>query len=302
MKKPILFDAVIIGGSYPGLSASMALGRSLRNIVVIDSGTACNAQTPRSHNFLTQDGKTPAEITALAREQVASYPNVRFVSGLATEVIQNARGFEVKTWDGEIFTGRKLLLTTGITDILPETPGMKECWGISLIHCPYCHGYEFRNEKTGILANAETAFEMAKMISNWTPDLIVFTNGNFELTAQESEKLQEKGIRVEKLPITALLHQDGHVHAVLLSDGSKTAVSAIYTRPAFVQQSDIAQQLGCEFQSSGHIKADAFQKTSVAGIFAAGDNCSQMRSIASSVAAGSLAGVMVNKELIDEDF
>lgn len=302
MSKPILFDTIIIGGSYAGLSAAMALGRALRNVLIIDSGTPCNAQTPHSHNFVTQDGKPPSEITRLAKGQVLEYPTVKFVSGLATEVSKGLCGFEVKTWDGEIFSGRKLLLATGIEDILPDINGASECWGISLIHCPYCHGYEFTNEPTGILANGEIAFEMARLISNWTKNLVVFTNGNSELSSDQTQKLKSKNIKIVETPISSIEHESGYIKSVALSDGAKLDVTAIYTRPAFVQQSDVAEKLGCEFQPSGHIKVDAFQKTTIAGVYAAGDNCFPMRSISNSVFAGSLAGASINKDLIEEDF
>ncbi|MBD3583200.1 NAD(P)/FAD-dependent oxidoreductase [Flavobacterium selenitireducens] len=302
MPKPILFDVIIIGGSYAGLSAAMALGRSLRRVLVIDSGTPCNAQTPHSHNFVTHDGTPPAEIARLAKQQVSEYPNVTFVSGLATEVTQGLCGFDVKTWDGEYFTSRKLLLATGIEDIMPEVDGASECWGISLIHCPYCHGYEYRNEKTGILANGEMAFEMARLVSNWTKDLTIFTDGDPGLTADQIAKLNSKNIEIIHTEVEALMHESGYMTSVVLSDGSKKEVKAIYTRPAFIQQSDIAEKLGCEFQPSGHIKVDPFQKTTIPGVYAAGDNCFQMRSVPSSVFAGSLAGSMINRELIDEDF
>ncbi|RZJ69894.1 NAD(P)/FAD-dependent oxidoreductase [Flavobacterium sp.] len=302
MSQPKFFDAILIGGSYAGLSAAMALGRSLRNVLVIDSGTPCNKQTPHSHNFLTQDGKSPAEIARIAKDQVLEYDTIEFVSALATEARIAHCGFEVKTWDGEIFAGKKLLFASGIEDILPEIESAADCWGISLIHCPYCHGYEFRNGKTGILANGETAFEMARLLSNWTKDLTVFTDGESEITSEKLAKLNTKGISIVENPIAKILNESGKMSGVILSDGKEIEIEAIYTRPAFVQQSDIPKTIGCEFQISGHIKVDAFQKTSVDGIFAAGDNCFQMRSLSNSVFAGSLAGAMINKELIEESF
>src|SRR5690606_19368783 len=146
---------IIIGGSYAGLSAAMALGRSLRKVLIIDAGKPCNRQTPHSHNFITQDGKTPAEISSIARAQVAQYETVTFLSGFAVEGKKTNSGFEIKTEKGEIFESKKLILATGVKDIMSEIPGFAECWGISVIHCPYCHGYEVRNEKTGILANGD---------------------------------------------------------------------------------------------------------------------------------------------------
>jgi len=297
------FDVIIIGGSYAGLSAAMAMGRSLRNVLIIDSGTPCNnKQTPRSHNFLTQDGRPPAEISAVGKEQVLQYPTVRFISAFATHAHKTENGFQVKIWDGDVFSTRKLLFATGIEDVLPKIDGADACWGISLIHCPYCHGYEFRMEKTGILANGDTAFETARLISNWTSDLTVFTNGAARLSSEQIEKLIEKNIRIVETKIDGIVHESGKMQAVLLSDGTKIELSALYTRPAFRQQSDIPESLECEFSDSGHIRIDSFQKTTVPGVYAAGDNCFPMRSVSNAVFAGSLAGAMINKELIEDDF
>ena len=156
------FDVIIIGGSYSGLAAAMALGRALRKVLIIDSGKPCNRQTPYSHNFLTQDGKTPKEIATLAKQQVTMYDSVEFFNSLATKVSKTENGFEVQTSSGDIFKSKKLIFATGIKDEMPSIKGFSECWGISVLHCPYCHGYEVRNETTGIFGNGEYGFELDK--------------------------------------------------------------------------------------------------------------------------------------------
>ena len=176
------FEVIIVGGSYSGLSAAMSLGRSLRQVLVIDSGLPCNRQTPHSHNFITQDGEVPAVISAKAKLQVDFYKTVQFFNGLAIQAIKTNDGFEIKTDSGEAFTSKKVLFATGVKDLLPEIKGLAECWGISVLHCPYCHGYEVKTEKTAIIANGEMAFEYAKLISNWTKDLRLLTNGKSALT------------------------------------------------------------------------------------------------------------------------
>jgi thioredoxin reductase len=170
------FDVIIIGGSYSGLSAAMSLGRALRQVLVIDSGLPCNRQTPHSHNFITQDGEKPAVISAKAKLQVEYYNSVQFYSGLATEAVKTQNAFEITTESGKVFYAKKILFATGVKDLLPEIPGLAECWGISVIHCPYCHGYEVKQQKTAIIANGAMGFEYAKMISNWTKDLRILTN------------------------------------------------------------------------------------------------------------------------------
>ena len=137
-----IFDVIIIGGSYAGLSAAMALGRSLRNVLIIDSELPCNIQTPHSHNFITQDGKIPQEIISLARHQVEKYATIKYHKGLAINGLKMENGFVITTSTNDTFTSKKLIFATGVKDIMPDIDGFAACWGISVIHCPYCHGYD----------------------------------------------------------------------------------------------------------------------------------------------------------------
>ena len=296
------FDVIIIGGSYSGLSAAMTLGRSLRKVLVIDAGKPCNRQTPHSHNFLTQDGKAPAEIAAIAKSQVEQYDTVTFLSGLAVVGKKTDSGFEIKTEDGELFESKKLIFASGIKDILPEIPGFAECWGISVIHCPYCHGYEVRNEKTGILANGEFAYEFGKMITNWTKDLILFTNGKSTLTNEQSSVLLSKNIKIIETTIKEIQHQKGHLQSLKLTDGSSVSLKALYAKPDFEQNSSIITNFGCELKTNGYLEVDQLQKTTVSGVFACGDSTNMFRSVAFAASSGTMAGAACNKELIDEGF
>ncbi|WPR73795.1 NAD(P)/FAD-dependent oxidoreductase [Algoriphagus sp. NG3] len=296
------FDIIIIGGSYSGLSAAMALGRSLRKVLVIDAGNPCNRQTPHSHNFLTQDGRTPAEISALARQQVEQYNTVSFLSGNAVSAKKSGDGFEIQTEDGEVFQSKKLILATGVQDIMPDIPGFAECWGISVIHCPYCHGYEVRNQKTGILANGDFGFEFGKMITNWTKDLTLFTNGKSTLTAEQTTKLTAKGVTVIETEIDHISHLNGNLERLILKDGTNIPLQALYAKADFVQSSNIPSSLGVELTDHGHIKVDPMQNTSIPGIYACGDNTTQFRSVSYAVSTGTMAGAACNKELIAEEF
>jgi thioredoxin reductase len=295
------FEVIIIGGSYAGLSAAMSLGRALRQVLLIDSGQPCNSATPHSHNFLTQDGQTPAVISGIAREQVSAYKTVTFYEGTATSAVKTATGFEVMTGAGDRFISKKIVLATGIKDILPDIEGIKACWGISVIHCPYCHGYEVRDQKTGILGNGEYGFEFSKMISNWTNDLTLFTNGASILTREQTEKISPR-VRIIETPIDHIEQQQGSIRNLVFKDNTKAAVSALYTRPPFVQHSGIPAELGCALTEQGYIQVDVQQKTTVPGVFACGDNSQPMRSVAFAVATGSMAGAALNRELTDESF
>jgi thioredoxin reductase len=297
------FDVIIIGGSYSGLAAAMALGRALRKVLIIDSGKPCNAPTPHSHNFLTQDGKTPKEIATLAKQQVEKYNTVKFFDGPATHGTKTENGFEIKVASGEAFRAGKLIFATGIRDMLPSIDGFAACWGISVLHCPYCHGYEVRNEKTGILGNGEFGFELSKLISNWTNDLTVFTNGASTLTAEQTMKLEKHRIKIVEKEVERLEHSSGHLQHIISKDGTKSSsVKAIYSPTPFEQHCQIPETMGCELTDEGYIKIDAFQKTTIAGIFACGDNTTRMRTVANAVAMGTTAGMMVNKEIVFEEF
>lgn len=302
MKQANHFDVIILGGSYAGLAAAMALGRALRNVLVIDAGHPCNSQTPYSHNFLTNDGKTPTEIAGLAKQQVQMYSTVRFVEDMATAGIKTKTGFEIQTQAGEVFTSRKLVLATGIKDMMPAIPGFAESWGISVLHCPYCHGYEVSHQRTGIIANADAGFELSSLISNWTNDLTLYTNGQSTLSNEQKAKLETHQISVIETEIDRLENKNGYVENIVFKDGKKAPVHAIYARLPFVQHSSIPQELGCELTQDGYIQTDPAQRTSIQGVYACGDNSTKMRTVANAVSTGTTTGFMVNRELIDEDF
>jgi thioredoxin reductase len=293
-------DVVIIGGSYAGLSAALALGRAIRQVVVLDSGQPCNRQTPHSHNFLTQDGSTPAAITAVAREQVLAYPTVQLRQEAAVTATGENNNFTVTTAGGAVVQARKLLFATGIRDLMPALPGFAECWGISVIHCPYCHGYEYRWEPTGILANGDVAAEMGLLIRNWTDKLTIFTNGPATLTPEQRQRLADRGISIEETPVRQLLHQAGHLTHLDLADGRTLSLAALYARVPFEQHCALPDTLGCTYSETGYLTVDNLQKTSIPGIYAAGDATNPMRAVAAAVAAGMLAGAMLNRELIFE--
>ena len=296
------FEVIIIGGSYSGLSAAMSLGRALRNVLIIDSGNPRNKQTPHSHNFLTQDGKTPNEISTLAREQVSQYKTIKFYNGLAVSGTKTEKGFEIKTQVGDLFYSKKVILATGLRDRMPDIRGFAECWGISVIHCPYCHGYEVKNEKTGILGNGDYGFEFSRLVNNWTKDLTLYTNGKSILTKEQTDKLRKHHIPIVETKIDRFEHLNGQIQNIVFNDNSKTSITAIYARPALIQHSEIASQVGCELTEHGLVKVDTSQKTTINGVFACGDNSNSSRDIALAVSAGMVAGGMVNNEIIQEEF
>lgn len=296
------FDVIIIGGSYAGLSSAMALGRALRNVLIIDSGLPCNRQTPHSHNFITQDGEKPSEIAEKAKAQVLKYDTVKFLNDLTVNGKKTENGFEITTQTGKEFTAKKLIFATGVKDIMPDIKGFAECWGISIIHCPYCHSYEVKHEKTGILANGNFAFHYAQLIRNWTKDLTIFTNGKSALTQEQTDKISKHNIPIIEKEIAYLKHENGNVQQIVFRDNSTFDLKAIYSRPALEQHCKIPELLGCELTEQGLLKVDMFQKTSVKDIFACGDNSHPLRTVANAVATGNITGSMVNNGMTEEEF
>lgn len=296
------FDVIIIGGSYAGLSAALSLGRALRKVIVIDNGKPCNKQTPHAHNFLTRDGETPAQILEKARKEVLKYPSVTLEKDRVVSVTKNNGHFKIQTEEKALFSANKIVFATGLIDIIPEIAGFAECWGISILHCPYCHGFENKNLPTGVFSNGQAGYDQAKFLSNWTKELVLYTDGKSTLTHEQTANLERRSIPIVEKEIEWFEHSNGKIKNIVYKDGSKQTLKVLYATPEVKQQSELPGELGCEFTEHGRIEVDIFQKTTVGGIYAAGDNSSMGRALPVAIAAGSVAGVMLNKELVEEEF
>jgi thioredoxin reductase len=296
------YDVVIIGGSYAGLSAAMALGRSLRKVLLIDSGQPCNHQTPYSHNFLTQDGVAPAQINALAREQVLRYDTVQWWEDLVLTAAKNDEGFYLTTLANKRVSAKKIILATGITDILPSIPGFADCWGISTVHCPYCHGYELRNRKTAIMADVAKAMHLAPLVKNLTDQLTLLVSPGAEFTPEQHTQLAEHNIELVKREISFIEHTNGLLNHIHFTHGEPLSCEALYAAIPFKQSGNLVQTLGCTLTEHGHIEVNSMQQTSVEGVYACGDNAGMMRSVANAVYTGNLAGAMINARLSHDHF
>ncbi len=291
------YDVVIIGGSFAGLSAALCLGRSLRNVLVVDGGKPCNRFSPHAHNFLTQDAIPPGEILETAFQQLSVYKTVTLRQGMVTDVQKSKTGFKVSIDNNDLVGSRKIIFATGVADILPEIEGFSDGWGKTIIHCPYCHGYEFREKKTGLMASGDRALHMAGLIRNLTDHLTIFTQGDV-FTAEEVRLIRQQEIEVIDDPIVAVDHNRGRIDQVRLRSGNAIRLAALYASLPFRQHSDIPAKLGCALDESGYLVVDPFQKTTVDHVFACGDNTTMFRSIANAVAAGNKAGAVVNMELV----
>lgn len=292
------YEVIIIGGSNAGMSAAMTLGRSLREVLIIDNGRPCNRQTPHSHNFLTRDGATPAFLSAVAREQVLAYPTVQWLEETVSNVEVIDNGVLVNSADGRQFHARKLLLSTGVLDEMLPIPGFSACWGISALHCPYCHGYEVRKEELAVLSNGEMAMEFTQLIRQWSKRVQLITNGDTLLSPEQLAQLEKAGIPVNSSPVKEIFHKEGYLYQIQLEDGSLIPLKAIFARIRF-SQSPLVQQLKLTLNEHGYIMVNPFQQTSLHQVFAAGDCTTPMRSISTAVAQGTMAGAAINKFLLD---
>jgi len=302
MEKQELYDVIVIGGSYARLSAAMSLGRSLCRVLIIDSNNPCNKKTPHAHNFLTNDGLSPQALRDKSKEQVLAYPTVQFLDGLAIDVLPKENSFEVITQDNETFTTRKIIFSTGVTDTIPNIPGFAECWGTTILHCPYCHGYEAKGKKTAILGNGDMGYELAKVINHWTDNLTLYTNGTSTLSPDEVLNLNRHNIMVVQNEIDYLDQENCNLKGIYFNDTYPEYPEVIYTQLPFKQQCDIPEKLGLEMTEKGFICVSKHLETSIPGIFAAGDCLSLFRSVANAVASGNKVGALINKCFIDEEF
>jgi len=302
MSKYNLYDVIIVGGSYAGLSAALTLGRSRRHVLVIDDDNPCNKQTPHSHNFITHDGETPAGIKRRAMEQVKRYDTVSFYDGTVTDVVKKVNLFEAGTSAGDRFSSKKIIFATGVTDIMPPLDGFSSCWGISVLHCPYCHGYEVRDLALAVISNEKLAYEYCRMIHHWSKELTLFTNGGSTLSPEQTLALKQHGIRIVEDPVRELQHENGQLKQLITQNGRAYPLKAVFYRAQTRQHCTIPEQLGCELNEHGLLKVDDFQQTNVHGVFAAGDNNTLFRSVGLAVAGGIKAGAMLNHQLIEEEF
>ncbi len=266
-------DVIIIGGSFAGLAAALYLVRARRSVCVIDAGRPRNRFAAQSHGVFAQDGSSPQQMLATARTQVAAYPSVTFVQGSAVEVQQQHSGLAVTLATGEVLFGTTLLLAFGVSDVLPNTTGLEQRWGTSVIHCPYCHGYEFSGRQLGVLQLSPMSHHQAQLISEWGPTTY-FLNGAEQPDAATLAEFARRNIRIAPAAIDALHGAGGDLSHVQLVDGSAWPIDALFIGPPTKLNSQVAEQLGCRINSGpfgAYIEVDDMKMTSVAGVYAAGD-------------------------------
>ncbi len=297
-----MLDVVIVGGSSAGLSAALILGRSLRQVVVIDDQKPCNRFTHASHGFLTRDGIPPAELLHIAHEQLQRYPSVALKTATVLHIEKTDAGFAIMSSDASTLQARIVLLATGLHDVLPPLDGIEGLWGKSVFHCPYCDGYEVRGKAVAVYGADETSLHLVMLLRNLTANLTLCVADGWQLSGAQRDKLTRFGIQVIEQPIAALESTGDQLQAVRLVDGTARRFDALFIRPKTTHRTPFARDLGCSVNEQNVVQIDLRGRTSVEGVYAAGDLASPMRSVAVAVAQGAAAAYGINAELIDRDF
>jgi thioredoxin reductase len=302
-----LWDCVIVGGGAAGLSAGLVLGRARRRTLLVDAGNQSNLPAHGIGGLLGHDGRPPAELYAMGLRELAAYPSVEVRPG---EVVSGApadRGFVLELADGRREQARKIVLATGMEYRPPSLPGLAELWGGSVFHCPFCHGWEVRDQPLAVLARGQLAVHKALLLRNWSDDVVLLTDGPAELDAGDRTRLAVAGVEVDERPVAELAARDDELEAVVFTDGSRLARRGLLVAGTLHQRSRLAEQLGAALAeptpvAHDSLDVDAQWRTTVPGVFAAGDVSAQMPQVAGAIAAGSQAAAAVVQSLLADDY
>ncbi|WP_394139415.1 NAD(P)/FAD-dependent oxidoreductase [Cytobacillus oceanisediminis] len=299
----MLSDCVIIGGGPSGLNAALVLGRAIRNIILFDEDKPRNAVTHESHGFITRDGIKPAEFKKMAQDDLLKYPSVSIQNQRVINIKNENRSFLINTEDGKSYRSRKVILSTGLTDVMPRVEGIHHFYGTSLFSCPFCDGWELKDRALVVIAEDERAFHLSKMVFNWSKDLVVCTNGKNILSNEQIEVLIKKNIKVIEDEIVILQGEKGHLKKIQFKNGKEIQREGGFVSTGLKQASSLAQTLGCAMNKMGGIETDKMGRTNINGVYASGDNSlSAPPQLINAASDGSKAAMGVISDLIDEDF
>ena len=295
-----MFDVIIVGAGPAGLSAALILGRSLRKVLVCDTGHPRNAASRAMHGYLTRDGMPPSEFLRVAREQMQQYETVEFLDAevVAADCVDGR--FQVTLNGGTRHVSRKLLIATGVTDNLPDLPGFRELYGVSVFHCPYCDGWEVRHRPLAIYGRGARGYGLSLELTGWSRDLVLCTDGPAELDDDQRARLQKHGIAVREDRILRLEGQD-RLERIVFATGEPLAREALFFTTGQTQQSRLAHNLGCEINEKGTVRTGKYETTHLSGLYVAGDASRAVQWVIVAAAEGAEAAFAINTDLLRED-
>ncbi|MDD7972280.1 NAD(P)/FAD-dependent oxidoreductase [Roseinatronobacter alkalisoli] len=291
-----MLDVIVIGGSYAGMAAALQLARARRKVLVIDAGQRRNRFARHSHGFLGQDGVDPARIWAEARSQLEAYPTIRWVEGSASGLTGQRDDFRVVLDSGEAFSGRRILLATGVADQLPDIAGINERWGQSVFHCPYCHGYELDQGRIGVIATGPMSMHQAQLLPEWG-EVTFLTNTALTLDPDQRDDLHARGVTIEETPVARITGEAD----VELHDGRVLSFDGLFTATRTIPASPLAEAAGCALIGTpigSQIMTSEAKETSIPGIFACGDVARAPHSVSLAVGDGAWAGAQLHRSLV----
>jgi thioredoxin reductase len=291
------YDVVVVGGGAAGLSAALVLGRARRRVAVVDAGAPRNAPAAHMQGFLSRDGMPPADLLAAGRAEAAGY-GVELVEGTVTAI---EAGFVVRLAGGRALQARRILVATGARDELPEIPGVEARWGRDLLHCPYCHGWEVRDQPIGVLGTIPGSVLHAQLVRQWSDDVAFFVH-TYELSTVEQGELEARGVQIVRGEVARLVVEDDRLTGVELTDGRVIPRTAVFIRPDIAPHADgLLAGLGCETDDGGFAKVDATGRTSATGVWAAGNAADPRAQVITAAGAGSAAAIAINADLVHDD-
>ncbi len=296
---------VIIGGSFAGLAAALQLGRARRHVVIVDTGLPRNRFANHSHGFLTQDGQPPKKILEHALDQLKRYPTVKLINGEAMSAVSKDDLFEISIRGQDTLLTRRLILAYGVRDELPTLSGLKERWGKTVFHCPYCHGYEVKDLPLGVYGKGPSAVHQSIMLKDWSDKVTLFLTDPSSLSVEERERIKKRGVLIIETPAKQLLGSGTDLQAIELANGTKMPIRGLLIAPTYRPSANLHESLGCEtteLPNGKYLKVDDLKKTSVNGVYAAGDLARPMHSVTFAVADGSLAGSACHQSMLAEDW
>jgi thioredoxin reductase len=300
MSEP-LFDVIIVGAGPAGLSAALVLGRCRRRVSVCDSGQPRNAASHDLHGYLSRDGIEPAEFLRIARDQLRQYETVELRHAEVIEARRLENTFEITLTNDERLTCRRLLLATGVVDELPPIEGLPAFYGTSVFHCPYCDGWEMRDQPLAVYGQGENGAGLALELLLWSRDLVLCTDGSTDLTAEDIERLDRHNIPIREDKIVRLEGNKGVLEWIVFAKGEPLAVRGMFFSTGQRQASDLAEKLGCAFTDQGCVDTGDYETTNVRGLYVAGDASRLVQFVIVAASEGAQAAVAINRELMKED-